>query len=193
MAVTTQWQRANANLEDSQEQRRLAQAVVKDLLVRVGSEEFRDIPKMEPVRKELLERALQYYERFLLDAGNDPQLRREWAQSQFSVGEIYRLLGENEKAEQAFQTAISRQQELAAEFPGQDDYRAEIAATYRSLGNLLFREGRFEEAQDAYHADHDITELLARRPLPASTAWTSPAHSATWAYSIGNQAIGGRR
>src|SRR5262249_23627074 len=71
-----------------------ARAAVDEMLSEVGAEWLARMPFMEPVRRQLLERALHFYEGFLQEKSTEPAVRYETGRAHERVGAIYRLLGQ---------------------------------------------------------------------------------------------------
>ena len=63
-------------------------------LTRVGAVELVDVPQMETVRRQLLDRALAYYNKFLKDKRNDPTTRFETSRAHVRLADIDELLGQ---------------------------------------------------------------------------------------------------
>jgi serine/threonine protein kinase len=76
-------QRAN----EAEEQFRLAKASV-DELIQVSEQELADRPDLENVRKRLLETALEYYQEFLKQRGDDPRFRSDYEATRERVEKI---------------------------------------------------------------------------------------------------------
>ena len=66
--------------------------------MRVSEETLLNQLGMQPLRDALLRQALAYYEQFLAERQDDPQLRREVAQAQFFVGRITETVDSPAKA-----------------------------------------------------------------------------------------------
>ena len=84
-------------------------------------------------------------------------------------GDRLQTLGSSQEAEQAYRTALTRLEELAAEFPNDQAYRENIARNDLALGSLLSGESRLPEAQQAYRHAIARCEKLS----PGSRAWLS--------------------
>ena len=81
--------RAEASFQD-------AQQAVEDYLVRVGDEALfneQDSDEFRQFRKNLLEDALKYYQRFLARQGNDPKLLADLAHAYFRIAGIVKEIG----------------------------------------------------------------------------------------------------
>ena len=116
---------------------------------------------MEETRRDLLTKALGFYQTFL--AENDSELvRREVGNAHSRVGDIQHLLGENAEAEAAYRQALEIQRALLAESPEDPELAADLARTEHELAILLKELNRFDEskqlldeAREARSALHD--------------------------------------
>jgi tetratricopeptide (TPR) repeat protein/tRNA A-37 threonylcarbamoyl transferase component Bud32 len=138
------------NKEIAEDNFRHAREAVELMLTRVGQEKLANEPRMEKVRRDLLAGALDFYQRFLKERGNDPLLRWETARAYQRVGDIHEMLGEDDEAETAYRASNGLLTKLQEESPDNADYRRDHATTLNNLGNLLNKNGRLKEAEQAY-------------------------------------------
>ncbi len=138
-AVAAQQQSANS-LKD-------ALAAVEQMLTRVAQERLANIPQMEPVRKELMEDALKFYQKFLRENDNDPLIRRETASAHRRLADIYRRLGRNIEAEESYRKAFEMFEELERQSTLDPNVRVdltaahfEVATCYRDLERPIVQE-----------------------------------------------------
>jgi eukaryotic-like serine/threonine-protein kinase len=157
-ATVLEKQRADENL-------RLARRAVDHMLSRVGQERLANEPRMQRVRKDLLEEALRFYERFLLTSGNAPPVRWETGRVQHRIGDVREMLGQHDDAEKAYRAAIAYFQELRAAAPDEAGYRHDLAATYNNLANLLKKTSRWQEAKEAYQEALELRKSLVAQGL----------------------------
>lgn len=87
--------RAEANLVEAEQQRRQAELnfqrarqAVDDYLITVSEDTLLDVPTLEPVRAALLQRAKEFYEGFVRQRADDPELQAELAASYIRLGQI---------------------------------------------------------------------------------------------------------
>jgi serine/threonine protein kinase/Tfp pilus assembly protein PilF len=113
---------AKTNLED-------AMAAVDQLLTRLADERLADVPQMEPIRRELLQDALKFYQKFLARKSDDPVIRREAAGCYWRLGRIYFWLGRDSDANEAFLKAIAMMEELGAASSRDPEQRSELIWT----------------------------------------------------------------
>jgi tetratricopeptide (TPR) repeat protein/tRNA A-37 threonylcarbamoyl transferase component Bud32 len=175
-AVST-WQavRATRARADADRQRERAQAnierglgAVDRMLTRVEGKRQSVVPQVEAERQRVLEEALQIYLEFLKEEGDDPAVRQVTARAYDRTARIYQLLGQAERAEEAYGRALAIQTGLADQFPDRPDYRLDQAASHQGLGALWAGAGRTAPAEAAYR---DALALLG--PLAAA----HPEHS----------------
>jgi serine/threonine-protein kinase len=124
-----------------------ALAAVDVMLTRVGEKRLAHEPRMERLRRDVLEQALHFYQGFLAAAEKDPTVRSETARAYRRVGDIEDMLGDYKASEREYRSAINLLQELAAKDPQNADLRAELAAAKNQLGIVLEATGRSREAQ----------------------------------------------
>jgi tetratricopeptide (TPR) repeat protein/tRNA A-37 threonylcarbamoyl transferase component Bud32 len=151
--------------DDSRRQGRFARRAVDDMYTQVAEKWLGDQPRMDPLQKQFLEKALDYYERFAQTASSDPSVRREKGQAYHHMGDILRKLGRHDEAEKAYRRAIDLLDRLAREHPDQRQYRLELAHAQNRLGLVLRATGRFGTAETAYRRALAIEEPLAASRL----------------------------
>ncbi len=146
-----------------------ARAAVEEMLTHVAEGTLARVPHMEAVRRELLEKALRFYEDFAAkDAGPDAVVRRDRALASVRAGDVRKLLGDREAAERAYRVGLALLLDLAAD--GDDAQGLHDQATARNnLGNLLGETGRADEAEAEYGRAVELRRrLLECRPGDAA-------------------------
>jgi serine/threonine protein kinase/tetratricopeptide (TPR) repeat protein len=163
-----QRQLAEHNEQSAKLQRQLAIAnllkardAVDQMLTRVGNEDLRTIPQMEPVRQKLLQDALRFYEEFLAQQQDDPKIRLECARAFHRVGWINVELGNLTTAHRSLEQAIAMIEHLLVEQPRDPDSRAQLAESVSTLDQILVREGRYDEAAKQRARAGEIWKQLA--------------------------------
>jgi serine/threonine protein kinase/tetratricopeptide (TPR) repeat protein len=149
---------ARANAEASSQKARLA---VDDMYTQVAEKWLAHQPQMEPVQREFLEKALQFYTEFAKETSNDPSVRFETARAYRRIAEIQHRLGQPSHAEDAFDRATGYMQGLADEFPSEPKYRAELAMTLHRFGVLLGDTGRYSDEEKFHRRALTLEEQLA--------------------------------
>ena len=90
----------------------------------------------QPLRKQLLERALVYYERFLQTQGDDPNLQAELAVTYFRVWQIYSVTNRYDDGIAALGKGLDLAEKLYRERP--DDLQLYNALASFRKGGALF-------------------------------------------------------
>jgi serine/threonine-protein kinase len=124
-------EKANGEAEKSFKQ---AHELVTELIVKLGHQRLRDVPGLQPLRQELLEAALGYFEEFLKQRGDDQELREQQASTYFSVGEITNLLGPRERALAAYQKSQELYRELLRTNPDNRNWQLRLSGAYLNGG-----------------------------------------------------------
>jgi serine/threonine-protein kinase len=171
-AIVWQWQAAEAHSRRAEQERvraedafRQAHQAVNDFCIKVSEGPMRDAAGLQPVRRELLQSALAYYERFLNERGQDPALRREMADTHYRVATITSLLGPKAQAVAAYNEALKVYQDLLPAEPASVSLRTSLAETHARIGVLQYETGRPTAALSSYQeAVRRYEELLTERP-----------------------------
>lgn len=138
-----------------------ARDAVDDLFTKVSEDSLLNSPGMQGLRNDLLQKTLDYYQRFLNQKANDPAVKEEYAATLFRAGRIIDELQSPEKAIPYLQQALDLQRQLHEETP-QDAKRLKLLAdTQNALGGSLHRSQQFDEARKAYQAGRELRQQLA--------------------------------
>jgi serine/threonine-protein kinase len=169
-----QRRRAEENFAEAQRQRDLARAnfrmarrAVDDYFVQVSENTLLNAPQpgLQPLREQLLKSALKYYQEFVRQDGEDPELRAQLADAYYRVGRITAEVGSRADALTAFQRARDLYQGLARAHPQQTAFRVELVRTYRAIGRVEGWLGRLAEAGASYQQAVALgQELVAESP-----------------------------
>jgi serine/threonine protein kinase len=133
--VNRQKARAEANFQ-------LARQAVDDMYTQVAERWLSQEPQMEPLQREFLQKALDFYERFAKPDGASAEMRRDAAKAARRVGEIQQRLGETGAAEASFRRACDVLEELGG-VEGADE---ELAIAENRLGWFLWTVGQIPDA-----------------------------------------------
>jgi tetratricopeptide (TPR) repeat protein len=135
---------------------------VDQMLTRVGQEKLANEPRMERIRRDLLQKALDFYQSFLQTQKEDPVLRAETGRAQRRVGDIQQQLGAYAEAEAAYRGAIDSFRELAAKSPERAEYREHEALTGHQLAVVLQATGRPQQAEELTRQALAVQAKLAK-------------------------------
>ncbi len=155
-------------------------AAVDQMLTRVGHERLAHVPQMEQIRRDLLQDAIKFYEKFLQNRKDDPQLRRETADAYGRLAGIYNLLGQHAEAERAYRKCISMLEALVKEFPQDADCRAKLIEMRIDFGWSFSFSERSEDMAETWHqalkeAEQLVEEYPTSRPYKDRLAAASLA------------------
>jgi eukaryotic-like serine/threonine-protein kinase len=164
-----QRRRAELNFIDAERQRDLARAnfqlarrAVDDSFIQVSQSTLlkSPLPGLQPLRKQLLESALKYYQEFARQEGGDPALKKELAEAYFRVGSITEELGTPPEALVAFRRALDAFQALSAAEPRNASLRGDLARTHRAIGRMEAGTGRPDDAIASFRLASNLGEEL---------------------------------
>ncbi len=141
---------------------RQARAAVDQYFTTVSESKLLDVPGLQPLRKELLDAAQQYYRHFLREHGNDPAVRVEAASASFRAGWISEVIGRPAEAMGPYRMATALYEELARSNPGNVEYRRLWAAGHGAEGLSLSGLDRRDEAIAAHRKALEIREAITR-------------------------------
>jgi serine/threonine protein kinase/Flp pilus assembly protein TadD len=144
--------RAEANL-------RKAREVVDRMFTRVAKD-LEHTPRMEKIRRALLEDALEFYQGFLKEKGSDPALRYETARAYMRVANIQAVLGRFSQAVEPWGRATALLEKLTAEFARVADYWRDLAECHRERGYAYSQINKTEMAYEDGRAEFRIHEKL---------------------------------
>ncbi|MGH8474778.1 MAG: hypothetical protein ACRER2_03255 [Methylococcales bacterium] len=119
-------------------------------------------PGLEPLREQLLEKALKYYEDLSKQRARDSEMRETLADAAFNVGSIKQLLGDHAGSAEAYGRAIELFEALVREHPEVLQYGVELARSHNNLGVLQSAGGDAAGARESNQKAIEIQEILAR-------------------------------
>ncbi len=128
------------------------------LLKRQDAPEVRDLRLL---RKELLEVALDYYNRLASRGSADPALGAERAAAYERVGRINDEIGSKETALEAFRRAEALRTDMVAVDPADARRRRDLALCQIEVAEVLDEIGRAEESLTEYARGRETLEQLA--------------------------------
>jgi serine/threonine protein kinase len=132
-AVEAAEQRARAEASFLQ-----ARAAV-DFFVQVSAEDLAQRPEWQAVRMKLLERALEYYQQFIDQHGDDPALQEELGRSHFQVARLLSELDGRVRGLAYMEHACVKQEQNVQSHPGDHRFRIGLVAMQDDL--FLLRGG----------------------------------------------------
>jgi tetratricopeptide (TPR) repeat protein len=129
-AETTQREQAQENLET-------AVQAFDSAFLQIGEKHLDSVPGMEILRRNLLQAALPHLTQLLTRYESEPRLRAQLAGLHYHIGDMYRITNDPDTALSHFEKALTVRRSLASEQPRVLAHQTALAATLRSIGNLL--------------------------------------------------------
>ncbi len=159
-AVNRERQQTVAERDQKELARRQAQRAFNKLTDETVERLMERLPQLTDADREFLREMLVQHQEFANAGGDSADARASIADAQFHVGLIRYKLGDVAGAEAAYRAAVDIQRQLAADFPAQPDYRADLARFHNSLGNVLAQTDRSAQAERAWRSARDIFQQL---------------------------------
>lgn len=129
------------------------------------AEQLSELPGAEALRAKLLRDTLGYYQQFVRDADDDPQLEVDIALTLSKIGELAAECGALDEALDADRQAVQRLGRLVADQPRSWELRRAAATARRRLADALVRTGAAAAARREYEtAVRFDRQLLSERP-----------------------------
>jgi serine/threonine protein kinase/tetratricopeptide (TPR) repeat protein len=139
---------------------REARNAVDDLFTKVSEDSLLNQPGLQGIRKDLLQKTLDYYEKFLQQRADDPTVQEEYAATLFRAGRIIDELQSPEQSLPYLQQARDIQAQLMAEAPQNADRLKALGDTENAMGRSLHRSQQFQRALVEYTKGRDLRKKL---------------------------------
>jgi eukaryotic-like serine/threonine-protein kinase len=121
-----------------------------DLWLTAASEALKYTPNTQEARQQILQKAVEDYERFVAQNSDDATLELERGRTYIRLGDARKLLDESDAAEDAYIKAEALLSKLQASQPDLVDIPLELANTRTKLGLLMASDERYERAMQYY-------------------------------------------
>jgi tetratricopeptide (TPR) repeat protein len=151
--AVAQRQRAKRNYE-------LARQAVENYLSKVTDNERLKETDLHAMRKELLESALPYYEKFAQQEGDDAEGEAERGRTYYRLAQVRFLLGEREKALSGYKQMESIFAPLAASYQEEPEYKRYLALSQYGMASILTDPRQQSEADNLNRAALVLQEQL---------------------------------
>jgi serine/threonine protein kinase len=122
-----------------------ARKAVDDMYTEVAESWLED--RLDPVQNKLLEKTLNYYEKFTSHASNDPPVQLEHGRDYQRMGDIHRKFGRTAASEQAYHRALAMLGPLAKKKSVDPEVLRALAVTKLRLGDLLMHRDQTDDAE----------------------------------------------
>jgi serine/threonine-protein kinase len=132
--ILWQWREAVRARDDADAQRRQADRYARkahqafdEAFTQLSESKLVDVPGAQPLRRELLSGAVRYYEEFLRQRGDDPEIRGDMAAAYFRVAMIYISLERLDEALKALQQGVDFVDRLSRDYPHDPRWAGRVA------------------------------------------------------------------
>jgi serine/threonine-protein kinase len=160
-----QRQAANVQRDKASERFRLARDAVDQFHTRVSDSRELKAAGLEPLRRELLTSAVGFYQTFVREEANDPDLRAEQGRAYLRLANVERDLGHAAASAAAFDQARALFQELADAHPDVPAYRHGLAQVLLGQGQARYASGAGEAAERDWQGARTLfQQLVAAHP-----------------------------
>jgi serine/threonine protein kinase len=146
--------RANDNLGHAND-------AVEKFLAHVTEDPRLQQADLHELRRKLLASALPFYEEFVKQKHDDPELKWNRGRAFRGLGLVHQAMGDHKAALRDTDQARATFAELVEAYPHEPRYRQHLGYALSDLGNQLRETGQRAEAATAYRAGLDIRQRLA--------------------------------
>ena len=164
--IESQFQRAETNVEVALE---AFDQVFRQLIARgtgrSGDLDIDGFQQMAGIEKaitkddaEFIEKLLAFYQRLAVDSDHNRDFRTQSATAYRRIANVFRLVGENAKADEAYQSALETFNELLSEEPDSLEALLNVVATRNEWASLIVARGKWLEAMSAVVESRDQLE-----------------------------------
>jgi serine/threonine-protein kinase len=156
---------ARRNGESARSNFRLAFDGVDRYFTQVSEDRLLNVPGLQPVRRQLLDAARDFYERFVVERQDDPSVRVELGRGYLRLA---RIAFETEATAKAIELAgrgLAILQALRAARPADDAIRKDVASGLTSLGLMHGSRREFDRAEGKLRESMQLWESLTQAHL----------------------------
>ncbi len=174
LLLAQQTQRAEDNYKEAERQRQNADAMFREAkntvdtyLTKVSEEKLLKEERLDPLRKELLKLALDYYLGFIKERADDPSVRKDLAAAEIRAGNIYQqtYTGPDEevgsqRGKELRVRGIALYEELVREKPEDRTLRIALAGGMEYLARTYWVDGEYEAGLDSCNRGIQLWDQL---------------------------------
>jgi serine/threonine-protein kinase len=166
--ITALWVRADRRLRQVRIEHALAERryrehrkAIDEFFSAVAARDLFDVPGAQPLRRELLNRALVYYKGFVAEHAGDGELAAELAAAHFRVALIAGEIGPAAEAIAEYGRAVALWRGLPAEVAADPVLAADVAAAMNNVGLLQRKVGDAGAALASFRESAEVSARLA--------------------------------
>ncbi|HEV3235901.1 MAG TPA: protein kinase [Gemmataceae bacterium] len=168
--VDRQKKLAETNLQEAERQKQLAETnfhqartAVDDSLTRISESKLLNVAGLQPLRKELLESALNYYQGFLNQRGDDPALQKDLATAFSRVARIRAEVGSKTDALKAYQKAFELRTASLSREPNNLELQTELAYHHQTVGRLQLQMNDLNGSQKSLQEASSLLQKVIKQ------------------------------
>jgi tetratricopeptide (TPR) repeat protein len=166
LAQRDETERAREEVERQRNQARANFRLARQAVDEYGKKAAED-PRLkergvQEVRKEWLQAAEKFYQEFIRQAGDDPEVRLDQARAYSRLAAISAEISTRAEAQKQYHKAQALWQTLLRDFPNRPECRKEMADVIAGLGDLEKVANRFEKAEQLLKEALAMRAALAR-------------------------------
>lgn len=164
--------KAEALEKSARRQRDVARRAVDEMYTLVAQDWISRQINLQPLQRDFLQKALEYYREFASEKESDPGFRIAEGWAFYRLGDIQRRLGKLDEGERGYRQAIEALEALGEGKPPTPELVESLAGSYAGLGEVLDETGREEESKKALMRSVDLWRMLidAIPETPANSA-----------------------
>jgi serine/threonine-protein kinase len=153
---------AERERERAQSNFQLARDAVDEYCTKVSNDLRLKEKDLEDLRKELLQTAAKFHEKFVQRSGEDPRQRADLGRAYVRLGRLTAHTGSRDKALALFRRGVTVFEELAAADMDSAEYRYELAESLSMLANWIAGTDRRKEAIEYFRRCQTTFEKLVQ-------------------------------
>jgi serine/threonine protein kinase/tetratricopeptide (TPR) repeat protein len=139
-----------------------ARRAVDDSFRKVSESQLLKVPGLQPLRAELLQSALGFYNEFLKERTDDPALRADAAVIHVRIGRVLTDLGQEKDARAAIDAGLRAFEAAVAAEPANLDLKAGLADAWMAYGELYYWTKNTPETLKGYRKAAELGEILVK-------------------------------
>src|SRR5262249_2368358 len=113
-----------------------ARGAVHDFFTTVSQNKLLDVPGVQPVRQDLLESAVRYYQALAKERDDDPTIQADLALAHLRLAEVYYEVGDNNKAVASVDACLDLAELLIQNHPDDGNLLRRLAGFWRGTRRI---------------------------------------------------------
>ncbi|MFO0909070.1 MAG: protein kinase [Isosphaeraceae bacterium] len=160
--VLWQWQRAEASGRQARASLRRSINAADTYFTKVSESRLLNVPGLQPLRREMLEAARDFYETLLRERPDDVSVRAALAQARHRLAIVYNTLDRPSDAISTLESALAEFDRLLRVAPNDSALRRARSACLASRSRVQMYASQYEQSQKGYQAILEDAEAWRR-------------------------------